>query len=283
MGSDADTIHLDALGRPRYGSRKQCVRNRSGGGSVANERLRAVMLSQGLDTEAASKAVGVDPKTVERWIAGRVPHRRSRMKLAAVLREDERYLWPDGIPVSQQLDVSRAELISFFPQRSLMPSETWLEFFGGATRDIGILVHAGGFLAENGNFLRLLCSKAAAGVHIRIMLGDPDSPEILRRGQEEGLGEGVAYKIRNALACYRPLFEVSGIDFRLHCSTLHNSLYQSDSEWLVNTQVYGVSAPHAPVIHLRRMAGADLVDVYERSFEKVWTEARDLPWKGTSS
>lgn len=251
--------------------------------SVANERLRAVMLSRGLDTEAAGKAVGVDPKTVERWIAGRTPHRRSRLKLAAVLREDECYLWPDGIPASQQLDVSRAELISFFPHRSLIPSETWLDFFGRAAHDIGVLVHAGGFLAENGSFLRLLSDKAATGVRIRILLGDPDSPEVLRRGQEEGLGEGVAYKVRNALACYRQLFGVQGITFRLHRSTLHNSLYQSDSEWLVNTQVYGMSAPQAPVFHLRHVIGADVVSVYERSFEKVWTESRDLPREGSLS
>ena len=38
---------------------------------MANERLRAAMLSRGLDAEVAADAVGVDPKTVERWIAGR--------------------------------------------------------------------------------------------------------------------------------------------------------------------------------------------------------------------
>jgi transcriptional regulator with XRE-family HTH domain len=243
---------------------------------MANERLRAAMLSRGLDAEAAADAVGVDPKTVERWIAGRLPHRRLRMKLAAVLREDERYLWPDGLSEAQQMDVSRAELLAFFPHRSLVPSEMWLDFFGRAAEDIGVLVHAGGFLAENARFLRLLREKASAGVRVRILLGDPDSPEILRRGEEEGLGEGVAYKVRNALAFYRPLFSVPGIAFRLHCSTLHNSLYRSDSEWLVNTQVCGASAPQAPVLHLKRMPGAELVSVYEQSFEMVWREAREL-------
>jgi hypothetical protein len=234
------------------------------------------MLSRGIDLESAAETVGVDPKTVERWIAGRLPHRRSRLKLAALLREDESYLWPDGLPEAQQLDVSRAELLAFFPHRSLMPSETWLDFFGRSTEHIGVLVHAGGFLAENARFLRLLRNKAAAGVHVRLLLGDPDSPEILRRGEEEGLGEGVAYKVRNALASYRPLFGAPGIEFRLHRSTLHNSLYRSDSEWLVNTQVYGVSAPQTPVLHLKRMPGADLVSAYERSFELVWAEARQL-------
>jgi transcriptional regulator with XRE-family HTH domain len=199
---------------------------------MANERLRAVMLNRGLDLDGLAESIGVDPKTVERWIGGRVPRRKNQLALAAALREDVRYLWPDGVPKAQQLDVSRAELVAFYPHRSLLPTEDWLDFFRQARQEIGVLVHAGGFLAENARFLRLLRDKAAGDVRVRILLGDPESPEVLRRGDEEGLGEGVAYKVRNALACYRPLFGVDGVEFRLHRSTLHNSLYRSDSEWL---------------------------------------------------
>jgi transcriptional regulator with XRE-family HTH domain len=250
---------------------------------MPNERLRAVMLSRGLDLDGLAESIGVDPKTVERWIGGRVPRRRNQLALAAALREDVRYLWPDGVPEAQQLDVSRAELVAFYPHRSLMPTEEWLDFFRQARQDIGVMVHAGGFLAENARFLRLLRDKAADGVRVRILLGDPESPEVPRRGDEEGLGEGVAYKVRNALACYRPLFGVAGVEFRLHRSTLHNSLYRADSEWLVNTQIYGVSAPQTPVLHLKRVAGADLVSTYERSFEMVWVEARTLDQERTAS
>ena len=63
---------------------------------------------------------------------------------------------------------------------------------------------------------------------------------------------------------------------RLHRSSLHNSLYRADDEWLVNTQVCGVSAPQTPVLHLKRIRGADLVDTYESSFEAVWAGAVPL-------
>ncbi|QNT95790.1 XRE family transcriptional regulator [Streptomyces griseofuscus] len=72
---------------------------------------------------------------------------------------------------------------------------------------------------------------------------------------------------------YRPLYGVEGVEFRMHRSTLHNSLYRADDEWLVNVQVYGISAPYTPVLHLRKVAGAELVSTYTQSFEKVWTEA----------
>ncbi|MGW6263053.1 hypothetical protein [Streptomyces sp. NPDC055085] len=121
--------------------------------------------------------------------------------------------------------------------------------------------------------------KAASGVRARILLGDPDSPEIARRGEEEEIGEGVAYKVREVMKLYRPLYGMDGIDFRLHRSTLHNSLYRADDEWLVNTQVYGVSAPYTPVLHLRKVAGAQLASTYAQSFEKVWIDAIAIEWK----
>ena len=228
-------------------------------------------------TKGLAEQVGVDVKTAERWVnQGRVPHRRNRLRTAAVLPEDERYLWEDAIDAEEQLEVSRAELLAFYPHRSLVPADLWLDFFARATAEIGVLVHAGGFLAENARFHRLLRDKGESGVRVRMLLGDSDSPEIALRGKEEQLGEGVAYKVRNALAAYRPVIGRPGIEFRLHRSSLHNSLYRADDEWLVNTQVCGVSAPQTPVLHLKRIRGADLVDTYESSFEAVWAGAVPL-------
>jgi hypothetical protein len=45
---------------------------------------------------------------------------------------------------------------------------------------------------------------------------------------------------------------------------------------LVNTQIYGVSAPATPVLHLRKVPGAELVSTYQRSFEKVWTTGKPI-------
>lgn len=243
---------------------------------MANERLRAAVSSKGFTPAKLAERLGVDTKTVERWVAGRAPHRRSRFEVAAILGEDVAYLWPDAMSIEEHADVAGAEVVGVYPHRSLVPSSLWVDMFGRAQSAIGVLVHAGGFLAENHAVQRVLRERAVSGVGVRMLFGDPDSEEVTRRGAEEGLGEGVAYKVRNAIALFGPLFELPGIDARLHRSTLHNSIFFADDEMLVNTQIYGVSAPIAPVLHLRKVAGAELVETYRRSFDKVWDESKPL-------
>ena len=215
---------------------------------MANERLRAAILTKGLSPGDVAERLVVDVKTVERWIThGRLPHRKTRLALAALLSEDEPYLWPEGLGEDQRRTVADSEVLGLYPHRSLVPSDLWAGLFSKAEREVGILVHAGGFLAESAPVQRALRERAEEGIRVRLLLGDPDSFEVQRRGTEEGLGEGVAFKVRNALALFRPLLAVDGVHLRFHRSTLHNSLFIADDEMLVNTQIYGVSAPLAPV------------------------------------
>ncbi|MGI9616689.1 MAG: hypothetical protein ACR2QO_27480, partial [Acidimicrobiales bacterium] len=64
---------------------------------------------------------------------------------------------------------------------------------------------------------------------------------------------------------------------RLHATTLYNSIFRFDDEMLVNTHVYGIPAAHAPVMHLRRLSGGELFDIYQISFEAVWGVAVPAP------
>jgi transcriptional regulator with XRE-family HTH domain len=245
---------------------------------MANERLRSALVSRGVTEEDLAEHVGVDTRTVERWITkDREPYRKHRQATSAFLGYEEDFLWPEARPEAQRMDAADAEIVRVYPHRSSVPPDLWLTFAERATTELGILVHAGVHLAETPRWHRILRAKAEAGVRVRVLLGDPDSPEVARRGEEEEIGEGVAFKVREVLKLYRPLYDVDGIEFRSHRSTLHNSLYRSDDEWLVNTQIYGVSAPLTPVLHLRRVAGAALVTSYAESFDKVW--ARAVPFR----
>ncbi|WP_312847187.1 hypothetical protein [Microbispora sp. KK1-11] len=119
----------------------------------------------------------------------------------------------------------------------------------------------------------MLGEKAAAGARVRILLGDPDSPEVAQRGADEGIDDGMAAKIRNVLVLYRPIRGLKGVEIRLHRTVLYNSIYRGDDQLLVNTHVYGVPAGNAPVLHLRKVLGGDMVATYVDSFERVWEQA----------
>jgi hypothetical protein len=111
----------------------------------------------------------------------------------------------------------------------------------------------------------------------RIALGDPEGPHIAERGEQEGIGDAVAAKIRNALALCRPLAETEGVQIRLHTTVLYHSIYRVDDQLLVNQHTYGIPAAHAPVFCLRRTHDGDMAVVYLDSFERVWASGVPLP------
>ncbi len=60
---------------------------------MPNERLRSTIAAADVTPDLVARAVGVDPKTVERWITkNRLPHRTHRWRAAKLLGQDEAYL-----------------------------------------------------------------------------------------------------------------------------------------------------------------------------------------------
>ena len=243
---------------------------------MANERLRTALLQRRVTPAQLADAAGVDPKTVERWIGGRIPYRRHRYLVATHLQADETYLWPDALAPAEAADASESEILTVYPHRWAVPRDTWGNLFSAAEQEIGVLVYSGLFLADDTGMHALLARKASEGVNVRFLLGDPDSPHVDTRGQDEGIDEAMAAKIRNVIVLYRELRETEGVAFRLHSTVLYNSIYRADDELLVNPHVYGAPASQAPVMHLRRVAGGSMVTTYLDSFERVWSGARPL-------
>lgn len=242
---------------------------------MANERLRTALLQSDVTLVQLAEHVDVDPKTIERWIGGRVPYRRHRQAVATKLGVSEVYLWPGALASDQVASASESEILIVHPHRWSVPRDTWGQLFDSAEAEIGVLVYSGMFLADDAGLLALLRAKARHGVRVRILLGDPDSPEVAARGDHEGIGESLASKIRNVVVLYRPLL-AAGVQVRLHGTILYNSLYRADDQLLVNPHVYGQPASQAPVLHLRQISGGDLVTTYLESFERVWSEARPI-------
>jgi transcriptional regulator with XRE-family HTH domain len=241
---------------------------------MANERLRAVLLQRGMTPAVLAAELNVDPKTVERWISqDRPPYRKNRYAVAATLGVDEAFLWPDALTREQVAAAAESEIVTVYPHRWAVDREVWRNLFRSAEDEIGVLVYGGYFLAEDAGLLRVLADKARSGVKVRILLGDADSPEVIQRGTDEGIADAMPAKIRNVLVLYRPLAKLPTVEIRQHRTVLYNSIYRADDQLLVNTHVYGSLASNAPVLHLRQIAGGDMVTMYLDSFEKVWDGA----------
>jgi transcriptional regulator with XRE-family HTH domain len=239
---------------------------------MVNERLRRCMLRAGLGTETLAEMAQVSTKTVERWVRGEVvPYPRTRYRVAAILLEDESYLWPGAV---DQSSLAGAELVASYPRRSDVPPQLWTELLGQAQRTVDLLALAGLFLTEeHPDWTPLLVSRAEAGVRVRLLLGDPEGASLAARDGEYRIGGGVAGRVRVVLDSYRPLAGLAEI--RLHDTPLYNSIYRFDDDMIVNTHVYGILAAYTPSLRLRRVDGA-YFSTYLESFERVWAMARPL-------
>jgi hypothetical protein len=76
-----------------------------------------------------------------------------------------------------------------------------------------------------------------------------------------------------ALAYYRPLVGVEGVEFHLHRTALYNSIFRFDDQMLLNQHIFGAYGYVAPILHLRRVDGADLFETYAKSFRRIWSES----------
>lgn len=247
---------------------------------MTNERLRDAVLRNGLGLDQVAKVTGVDPKTVERWITkGRVPYPRHRHAIASMVRETENYLWPDAIAPERKAEIAESEVVKVYPHRHSVPTDLWDRLLDQASKHIEVLLYSGTFLTYDPTWIRRLQHAGAAGIKVRLLIGDPAGREVTRRSIEEGIGKTtLAAKVRAAMTFYRPLADVDGVEIRCHTTTLYNSIYRFDDEMLVNTHIYGFMAAHAPALHLRRLSSGDLFETYGKSFESVWSTAKPPKW-----
>jgi hypothetical protein len=226
-----------------------------------NEILCRALLRARLTDEDVAARLEVDPKTVRRWLDGRVPYLRHRWAIALLVGMDEGELWP-------QLRGARSrpgEVVTVYPHRDSVPVETWVRLFGSAGRDVGVLADSGFLLAEDSALLGVLAVRARSGVRVRVCLADPVTPEGSEQGLERSVVDALVAGIREALGT---------AEFRLYRVGSYNTICYADDDLMVVQQVYGVPAGEAPVLCLRRAVGGDMIPAYLGSFERIWARAQ---------
>ena len=137
------------------------------------------------------------------------------------------------------------------------------------------LVYAGLHLSEaHPSWAKEIQKKCEDGVRVRVAFGDPESMQVRARGEEEGVGEGLAARIRYALAWHRQIFGSPNLSIAFHSTVLYNSILRFGDQMLVNPHIYSMPAFRAPILHLRRIDGGPLFNTYVECFEHVWAQSR---------
>jgi transcriptional regulator with XRE-family HTH domain len=235
-----------------------------------NESLCRALLQARLTEEDVAARLQVDPKTVRRWLEGRVPYLRHRWAIAAMLGADETDLWP-------QLRTARTrpeEVVAVYPHRDTVPRDVWLGVFGSAQHEIGILEDASLPVAADQRVLAALAERAGSGVSMRVCLYDPDASDISRRAGRPESDDAPTVGVRGALAIYAPLRQKGEVEVRFHQGIVYSSIYYADDQLLVSQHAYGIPVGSGPVLHLYRAEDGDMVAAYLDAFEHTWAAAR---------
>ncbi|WP_432561490.1 DUF5919 domain-containing protein [Kineococcus sp. SYSU DK003] len=244
---------------------------------MENERLRSAMVRATVTVEDVHRKTGVDEKTVQRWLKGRVPHQRHRWTLAKLVGEDEAYLWPSSETRLDGGAGSTAEVVAAYAHRADAPSALWTRLIDDARRSVDILGYAVQFLPELYPALGTrLVAKAGDGCRVRIAVADPDSAEVAARDAEEQLGGGIAPRIRSSLRHLDACVRSELTDVRYHRTVMYNSIFRFDDELLYTPHVFGRPGYEAPLFHLRRVGQGGVFDNLVQHMDDVWGTATPI-------
>lgn len=231
------------------------------------------MLNAEVSAQALASVVGVDVKSVARWITeDRVPYPSTRIKVARALDQQETFLWPTLLETPGACEVAEAELSRIWPTRSGVSSETWHSLFSRATAQLEILVYAGGFLVETLDFADVIRWKASTGTRIRILIGDAESAAVRTRAAEVSL-PWLPERCRTTAKYLDEVSCADGVTIKTHGTTLYASQFRFDDVLLVNAHAFGIWACQSPVYYLTSVRSGHLFDYYAAAFDRVWQSA----------
>ena len=234
------------------------------------------MNAAGLTPQRLAEQVEVDPKSVERWLSqGRVPHARTRVAVARALGQTEMHLWPALRGSSPAIAASAAELTELWPSRDQIPGEVWRSLVNETRSRLEVLVYAGGFIVEVFRLVDRVAELSEAGGTVRILLGDPESEQVVQRGIDEGL-PSLPGRAASTLEYLGPVRDLPGVEIRLHSAPLYVSIYRFDDLLMVNPHTHGLPAKDNPVLQLKRLPEGQIFDYYQAAFDRVWDGARPV-------
>jgi transcriptional regulator with XRE-family HTH domain len=245
---------------------------------MPNDALREALTRARLTESELAERVGVDVKTVERWVSngGRVPHPKHRYAVAEALEVESDMIWPDGIRRNVKTGYDR-EIIAAYPLRSDCPKSTWRNLITRAERDITLAGYTNYFLwLELPNLRSVLHRKADAGCTVRFLLGDPDSEATRRREALEDVPLTVSTRIRITLDELAKIGPHPRVEARFSDEHLSMSVFRFDDEMLMCTHLAHLVGHDSPMFHFARLQDGGLFDRYRYHVDQLWESGRSV-------
>ena len=144
--------------------------------------FRARLAEADLTAEEFAEIVQVDPKTVQRWVAGRVPQRRHRAKVARALDSSPDVLWPDATATEagELADDESApqDVIASWGQADDEGAPDVAGFLGDGDGPVELL-DGGGQLLRSAGLVEALLVGVRAGTDVRVVTGPSIEPRRL--------------------------------------------------------------------------------------------------------
>lgn len=225
-----------------------------------------------------ARTVGVDPKTVGRWIAHpeRVPHGRTRAEVCRALGVSERVLWPRAVRSAVKVGADR-EIVTAYPYRNACPTAVWSDLIDRAAQRIHFAGYTNYFVWQEHPKLReRLAAKSEAGCDVRFLIGDPESEVTRRREEIEAVPLTVGTRIRITLDELSRIPESAGIQARHSDGHIALSVFTFDDEMLVTPHLASLLGHESPMLHLRRLTEDGLFDRFAAHVEALWEQARPI-------
>ncbi len=242
---------------------------------MSNERLRQALKNAGLTVEDLAGAVQVDVKTVRRWLSGRVPYSRHRIRVARALGVTERELWPQA-EIPEPAAAGKVELVAAFPHTRDTTTD-WRALLTDARERIWLLDFTLKDVLAAPGICDLLSDKARAGCEVRLLVSyqtrarlasdtpiDHDYPDPEPQA---------AYEIALTRGHINGLLTIEGIQARKFAAMRFCSITAADEQMLVTLHLWGTDTHKAPAIHLRQSEQPGMFAQYEHHYQSIWDHA----------
>jgi transcriptional regulator with XRE-family HTH domain len=250
-----------------------------------NVALRDAMSGVGMTRSTLARKVGVDGKTVDRWLASeaRVPRAPARKAVAEALGVSAEMLWPKAVRDAIKTGTDR-EVVATYAYRNTCPPTVWSSLIDGAKRRIVFAGYTNYFIwQEQPKAAERLRAKAEAGVQVRFVVGDPESEVTRRREQVEDNPLTVSTRIRMTLAQLQQMGPLPGLDARFSDGHIALSAFIFDDEMLVTPHIANLLGHESPMLHLRRLQADGLFDRFAQHVDALWAGGRPVPVVGGGS